>query len=93
MIVMKVFPFDFKPNGFPVGSKSKGKLSPRSYPIQCERKWKYSFLNVECYQNFRPINTEISLRFFSIIPMTKFGNGFEIYSLGIMGIQLKAALN
>ena len=30
------FPFDFEPNGNPFGSKSKGKLSPRSYPIQCE---------------------------------------------------------
>ena len=40
------FPFDFKPNGIPFGSKSKGILSPRSYPIQCERKWKYSFLSV-----------------------------------------------
>ena len=38
------FPFDFDPNGIPFGSKSKGKLSPRSYPIQCERK--YSFLSV-----------------------------------------------
>ena len=38
-------PFDFKPNGNPFGSKSKGKLSPRPYPIQCERKWKYSFLS------------------------------------------------
>ena len=40
------FPFDFEPNGIPIGSKSNGKLSPRSYPIQCERKWKYSFLIV-----------------------------------------------
>ena len=40
------FPFDFEPNGTPFGSKSKGKLSPRSYPIQCERKWKHSFLSV-----------------------------------------------
>ena len=40
------FPFDFKPNGIPFGSKSKGKLSPRSYPIQCERNWKDSFLSV-----------------------------------------------
>ena len=39
------FPFDFEPNGIPFGSKSKGNLSPRSHPIQCERKWKYSFLN------------------------------------------------
>ena len=40
------FPFDFKPNGIPFGSKSKGKMSPRSYPIQYERKWKHSFLRV-----------------------------------------------
>ena len=43
------FPFDFEPNGIPFGSNSKGKLSPGSYPIQCERKWKYSFLSVECF--------------------------------------------
>ena len=41
------FLFDLEPNVDPFGSKSKGKLSPRSYPIQCERKWKYSFLSVE----------------------------------------------
>ena len=40
------FPFDFEPNGIPFGSKSKGKLSPRSYPIQFERKWNTSFLSV-----------------------------------------------
>ena len=40
------FPFDFEPNGNPFGSKSKGKLSPRSYPIQFERKWNTSFLSV-----------------------------------------------
>ena len=39
------FPFDFEPNRNPFGSKSKGKLSPRSYLIQFERKWKYSFLS------------------------------------------------
>ena len=33
------FPFDFEPNGFPFGSKSKGKLSLRSYSIQIERKY------------------------------------------------------
>ena len=38
-------PFDFEPNEILFGSKSKGKLSPRSYPIQCERKWKYNFLS------------------------------------------------
>ena len=40
------FPFDFEPNGNPFGSKSKRKLSPRSYPIQCEMKWNKSFLSV-----------------------------------------------
>ena len=40
------FSLDFEPNGIPFGSESKGKLSPRSYPIQCERKWKYSSLSV-----------------------------------------------
>ena len=41
-----IFRFDFEPNGNPFGSKSKRKLSPRSYPIQCEKKWKYNFLSV-----------------------------------------------
>ena len=40
------FPFDFQPNGIPFSSKLKGKLSPRSYPIQCETKWKNGFLSV-----------------------------------------------
>ena len=40
------FRFDFEPNGTPFGSKPKGKLSPRSYPIQYERNWKNSFLSV-----------------------------------------------
>ena len=31
-------PFDYEPNGILFGSKSKGKISSRSYPIQCERK-------------------------------------------------------
>ena len=39
------FPFDVEPNGNPFGSKSKGKLSPRSYRIQCERNWMHSFLS------------------------------------------------
>ena len=39
------FPFDFEPTG----SKPKGKLSPRSYPIPCERKWKYNFLSVASF--------------------------------------------
>ena len=37
------FPFAFAPNGNQFDSKSKGKLSPRLYPIQIERKYKYSF--------------------------------------------------
>ena len=40
------FPFDFEPNGIQFGSKSKGKLSPGSYPIQFERKWNTSFRSV-----------------------------------------------
>ena len=44
------FPLDFEQNGFPFGSKSKGKLSPRSYPIQCERKWNTSFLSVASWR-------------------------------------------
>ena len=46
------FPFDFEPNGIPFGSKLKGKLSPRSYPIQSERKWKHSFLSVRAGKSF-----------------------------------------
>ena len=32
------FSFDSEPNVIPFGSKSKGKLSPKSYSIQFERK-------------------------------------------------------
>ena len=39
------FSFDFEPNGNPFRSKSKGKLSPQSYPIQYKKKWKTSFLS------------------------------------------------
>jgi len=46
MIVVTVFHFDFEPIRIPFGSKSKGKLSPRLYLIQCGRKWKYNFLSV-----------------------------------------------
>ena len=37
------FPFDFEPNGILFASKSKGKLSPRSNPIQFEWKCNASF--------------------------------------------------
>ena len=40
------FPFDFELNGNLFGSKSKGKLSPRSYPIQFDRKWHTSYLSM-----------------------------------------------
>ena len=40
------FPLDFKPNEISFGSKSKGKLSSRSYPIKFESKWKCRFLSV-----------------------------------------------
>ena len=32
------FTFDFELNGIPFGSKSIGKLSPQSHPIEFERK-------------------------------------------------------
>ena len=52
----------YDPNGNSFGSKSKGKLSPRSYPIQYERKWKHSFLSVCCsfstHQNLFPVRYE-----------------------------------
>ena len=37
------FPFDFELNGIQFENKSEGKLSPRSYPIQFERKYNTSF--------------------------------------------------
>ena len=50
MIVVTVFLLNFERNGFIFCSKSKGRLSPRSYPMQCERKWEYSFLSVPLLQ-------------------------------------------
>ena len=46
------FPFNFESNGILIGSKSKGKLSPRSYTIQFERKWNASFLSVAVQRAF-----------------------------------------
>ena len=40
------FLLDSEPNGIQFGWKSKGNLSPWSYPIQCERNWRYSFISV-----------------------------------------------
>ena len=39
------FPFDFEPNGILFGYKSKGKLSPRSNPIQFDKNWNTNFVN------------------------------------------------
>ena len=56
------FSFNFEPNVIPIDSKLKGKLSPRSYPIQFERKWKHSFLSV--YAVLTAENTVIASAFF-----------------------------
>ena len=40
------FTFDVGPNGIFVWSKSKGKLSPRSYSLQFEKEYKSIFLRV-----------------------------------------------
>ena len=52
------FPFDIEPNGNPFGSKWKGKLSLRSYPIQCERKWKYKFSQCIIWQKMKIYNKQ-----------------------------------
>ena len=52
---------DLEPNEVPFGSKSKGKLSPRPYLIQYERKWNTSFLSVGA---FRP---ELVFRYKNIV--------------------------
>ena len=49
------FPFNFEPNGIPFGSKSKCKLLARSYPIEFERKWKFSFLSVSLIRIVFPL--------------------------------------
>ena len=56
------FHFDFEPNGIPFGPKSNGKLSSRSYPIQFERKWKYSFLSVAIYRVGKIFKLEENVR-------------------------------
>ena len=48
------FHFDCEPNGIPFVSKLKGKLLPRSYPIQFESKWKYGFLSVTSHKKCFP---------------------------------------
>ena len=63
------FPFDLEPNGIPFGSESEGKLSPRSYPIKCDRKWKHSFLSVT--KHFRCQNQEKSTVFANNVQVSK----------------------
>ena len=40
-----LFQFDCEQNEIIIGSKSKGKLSPRSHSIEFERKRKHNFVN------------------------------------------------
>ena len=55
------------------GSRLKGKLSPRSYPIQCERKWKYSFLSVVCipfqmyFERISSFSFQISVKMYQFL--------------------------
>ena len=47
-------------DSFPFGSKMKGKPSPRSYSIERERKWKYSFLdNGKLLENSSPEKIDV----------------------------------
>ena len=56
------FPSDFEPNGIQFSSKSKGKLSPQSYPIQYEWKWEYSFLSVQPLMHNRKFTRTIFMQ-------------------------------
>ena len=77
------FPLDFELNEIPFGSKSKGKLSARSVPIQFDRKWKYSFLNAaislpvfhsQCFRFPDFSFSDISPRDFSLSRIFSLGN-------------------
>ena len=57
------FSFIFETSGIPFGSKLKGKLSPRSYPIQFERKCNYSFLSVTGRYNCCHLNCCLIIHF------------------------------
>ena len=74
--------FDFQPNGIPFGSKSKGKLSPRPYPIQFEKKWKHNFLNAtqNCLLYFYSLKSfflYISFRQFLFLPFLESSETYE----------------
>ena len=89
------FPLDFEPNGIPFGSKSKGKLAPRSYPIQCERKWHACFLSV-CREAraSQTVDATFSSPAKTIRPDWKFCNpsSERRMPLSIMGAQWRAPL-
>ena len=74
------FPFDFERHGTPFCSKSKGKLSLRSYPNQFKRKWNTNFLSVPvsgCYRQlheklhrvlrFQRVNSSVSYGFVHVV--------------------------
>ena len=67
--ISQLYLIDFEPNGIPFGSKSKRKLSPRSHPSQCGRKWKHSFLGTKenCHHDHIPFNVK--------------GNGNPVFSV------------
>ena len=67
------FPFDFEKNGVPFCSKSKGKLSLRSYPIQFKRKTvttiiSHSICKENCHHDHIPfkLNGKLSPRSYPI---------------------------
>ena len=61
MIVVRVFLPILNQMESPIGSKSNGKLSPRTYPIQCERKWKHSFLSARNSVKNGPRNMDLGV--------------------------------
>ena len=65
------FPFDFEPDGVPFSSKSKGKLSPRPYPVQFERNWNTSFVSVQHkFEFYACVNTLIEIHFWALFYLT-----------------------
>ena len=80
------FSFRFsEPNRIPFGSKSKGKLSPQSYPIQFERKWKYSFLSQVPLWNLFSDHEKISASWDACYGTTEIPHTLRQY--GTLGFQ------
>ena len=65
--------------------KSKGKLSPRSYPIHCERKWKYNFLSVEAIGKWSSV--QFRLQWAVCVKNVQCPSS---YSYSALNLQLKA---